>query len=264
MKRFDILTPIGILLGLTLIYIAISLGSNISVFLSLSSILITLGGSFSALLVNYQWSQILGVFKTVKKMLSSEPIDNEEIIRVFTELAKKARREGLLGLEDDIERIEDRFYQKGLRLLIDALDPEQIKEILTADIETTGLRHQINQGVFKTWGILAPAFGMIGTLIGLIQMLSKLDDPSALGPAMAVALITTLYGALLANLIFIPMAGKLELLSDQEILAKRMIMDGITAIQTGMNPRILEEKLSSYIEPNSSVNEEEGIEDEAI
>ncbi|MBZ4686945.1 MAG: chemotaxis protein MotA [Clostridia bacterium] len=262
MSKWDILTPVGIVLGLTLVFVAISLGSSVGLFFSVSSLLITVGGSFSALLVNYQWKQIVGVFKTLKKVLSTEPLDREEIITVFTDLARKARREGLLGLEDDIERLDDRFFQKGLRLMIDALDPEQINEILQADMEATAFRHKIGQGVFKTWGTLAPAFGMIGTLIGLIQMLSKLDDPSALGPSMALALITTFYGALMANLVFIPVAGKLELLSDQEILTKKMMMDGITAIQTGMNPRILEEKLRSYMDPEINSRAEEGLEND--
>lgn len=264
MKKWDILTPIGALLGFALVYIAISLGSQAGLFISIPSLLVTVGGSFSALLVNYQWEQIVGVFKTLKKAMTTEPVDKEELIALFSDLARKARREGLLGLEDDLERLDDRFFQKGLRLIIDALEPDQIKDILEADIEATAFRHEIGQRVFKTWGTLAPAFGMIGTLIGLIQMLAKLNDPNALGPSMALALITTFYGALLANLLFIPIAGKLELLSDKEILLKRMMMDGITAIQTGMNPRILEEKLQSYIEPKLTAKEEaeEGVADE--
>lgn len=264
MNKFDILTPIGIILGVSLVFIAISLGSQPRLFFSVSALLITVGGSFSALLVNYRWKEIIDVFNTLKKVLVTEPLDREEIITVFADLARKARREGLLGLEDDIQRIDDRFFQKGLRLMIDALDPEQINEILKADMEATAFRHRIGQGIFRTWGILAPAFGMIGTLIGLIQMLSKLDDPSALGPSMALALITTFYGVLMANLVFIPVAGKLELLSDNELLTKKMMMDGIAAIQTGMNPRLLEEKLRSYIEPGNKEESEEGLSNGAI
>jgi chemotaxis protein MotA len=264
LKRWDILTPLGIAIGLTLIYIAIAIGSDIRIFLSLPSFLITVGGSFSALLVNYRWKQISAVFKTLKKLTSKEITDSEEIVNVFIYLARKARRDGLLGLEDDITRLEDRFFQKGLRLAVDAIDPKHIREILVADMEATITRHQIGQGVFRTWGGLCPAFGMIGTLIGLIQMLSNLENPSTLGPSMALALITTFYGVLLANLVFIPIAGKLELLSDEEMITKRMILEGIIAIQNGMNPHILEEKLRSFIEPRSNTWEEDLIRNDAI
>ncbi|NLG33584.1 MAG: motility protein A [Syntrophomonadaceae bacterium] len=249
--KWDVLTPLGIALGFTLVFIAVSLGSSIGIFLSFSSFLVTIGGSFSALLVNYRWKQIAGVFKTLKKTITTQAISKEEIAAVFVELARKTRREGLLGLEDDLERMNDRFYKKALQLVIDALDPANIKQILEADMEATMARHEIGQGVFRTWAILCPAFGMIGTLIGLIQMLSKLDDPSALGPSMALALITTFYGALLANLVFIPIAGKLELLSEDEMLTKQLILVGVLELQAGTNPRILEEKLNSYVEPKS-------------
>lgn len=255
MGKKDFLTPIGIFLGFTLVFISIYIGSSIWLFISVSSLLVTVGGSFCGLLVNYQWSQIVGVFKTIKKTMTTEEVNAGEIISILVDLARKARREGLLGLEDDMGRINDRFFQKGLRLTVDAVEPEQIKTILETDIEATMFRHQIGQGVLKTWGELAPAFGMIGTLIGLIQMLAKLDDPSALGPAMSLALITTFYGALMANLVLIPMAGKLELISDREMLIKRMIMDGILAIQSGINPRILEERLTSYFSGKNNVDE---------
>lgn len=251
MKQLDILTPIGVALGCTLIFLSISMGSNVSIFFSISSFLIVMGGSFSALLVNYRWKEIVVVFKTLKKLMNKDAVNNEEIVEMLTDLARKSRKEGLLGLEDDVHRMDDRFYQKGLRLAIDALDPDFIKDIMETDIEATMLRHQAGQGVFRTWGALTPSFGMIGTLIGLIQMLSKLDDPSTLGPSMALALITTFYGALMANLVLLPIAGKLEVLSNEEILTKRIILDGILAIQSGINPRVLEEKLRSYIEPKA-------------
>ena len=193
-----------------------------------------------------------------------ENISNEEIIDIFANLARKARREGLLGLEDDIERLEDPFYQKGIRLMVDALDPDLIKDILETEMHYTGERHELGQRVFKTWGGLAPAFGMIGTLIGLIQMLAKLDDPSSLGPAMALALLTTFYGSLLANLILLPMAGKLELRSEQELLAKELILEGVIGIQSGMNPRILEEKLKAFIGPKLLPKKEGQLEGEAV
>jgi len=257
LQKWDILTPLGIGLGCTIIFLAISMGSSIGIFLSITSFLITVGGSFCALLVNYQWKQVCMVFKTLKKLIFLDPVDKKEMVDIFIDLARKSRKEGLLVLEGDIERLDDRFFQKGLRLVVDAVEPEHIKEILTADMQATAFRHQIGQGIFRTWGAFCPAFGMIGTLIGLIQMLSKLDDPSALGPSMALALITTFYGALLANLVFIPIAGKLELLSDEENFNKRIILDGLVAVQGGMNPRVLAEKLSSYIESENFSGKEE-------
>lgn len=250
MRKWDILTPIGVALGFALIYIAISMGSGIGLFFSLSSFFITVGGSFAALLVNYRWAQIVNVFKTLKKVMTTDPLDKEQMVKEFIDLAKKARKEGILGLEEDLEQLHDRFLQKGIRLVIDGLDPKYIEEILETDLEATAYRHQVGQGVFKKWGMLTPAFGMIGTLIGLIQMLSQLNDPSSLGPAMALALITTFYGVLLANLVLIPIAGKLELISDEEMMLKRMIISGVMGIQKGINPRILEEKLQSYIQPD--------------
>ena len=257
MQKWDILTPLGIGLGCTIIFLAISMGSNVGVFLSLSGFLITVGGSFCALMVNYKWEQVIMVFKILKKLIFSDPVNQEELTDIFIALARKSRKEGILALEDDIELLDDRFFQKGLRLVVDAIDIEHIKEILATDMHAAAFRHQISQGLFRTWGGFCPAFGMMGTLIGLIQMLSKLNDPSALGPSMALALVTTFYGVLLANLVFIPIAGKLELLSEEEYFTKQIILDGLIAIQGGMNPRILGEKLGSYLRQENGKEESE-------
>ena len=259
MKKWDILTPLGIGIGGTIVFLAIAMTGSLGIFFSVSSFMITVCGSFCALLVNYRWEQIKVVFKSLKKLVLTDPVDKEELIDIFVILARKSRKEGILALEDDIEIVNDPFFQKGLRLVIDSVELKSIEEIMETDIEATAFRHQIGQGVFRTWGTFCPAFGMIGTLIGLIQMLSKLEDPSALGPSMALALITTFYGALLANLVFIPIAGKLELLSDEETFNKRVILDGILGIQKGLNPRILEEKLSSYMRLEKYLDEEVGL-----
>ena len=264
MNRFDLLSVIGLVSGLLMITIAILMDSNIALFISIPSFFITVGGSFAALLINFNADQVFNVIKTTRHIFQTKDIDYQEIIDIFANLARKARREGLLGLEDDIERLEDPFYQKGIRLMVDALDPDLIKDILETEMHYTGERHELGQRVFKTWGGLAPAFGMIGTLIGLIQMLAKLDDPSSLGPAMALALLTTFYGSLLANLILLPMAGKLELRSEQELLAKELILEGVIGIQSGMNPRILEEKLKAFIGPKLLPKKEEQLEGEAV
>ncbi|MEW6624293.1 MAG: MotA/TolQ/ExbB proton channel family protein [Bacillota bacterium] len=249
MNRFDMMSLIGIVAGFGMVLIAILINSTLAVFVSLPGVLVTVGGSFAALLIHFNSEQVFNVLKTSRNIFKRNEIDYQGIIDIYAELARKARRQGLLGLEDDIERLEDPFYQKGIRLMVDALDPDLIKDILETDINYTRERHELGQKVFKAWGTLAPSFGMIGTLIGLIQMLTKLDDPSALGPAMALALLTTFYGALLANMLFIPMAGKLELKSEEEVLARYLMLEGVIGIQSGMNPRILEEKLKAFVGP---------------
>lgn len=161
--------------------------------------------------------------------------------------AEKARREGLLALEQDVMEINDPFLQKGIQLVVDGTDPELVRNILETKLTFLEERHQKGRGLFSTMGQLAPSFGLIGTLIGLIQMLSQLDDPTNLGSGMAVALITTLYGALLANLLFNPLAGKLRIRSLEEVLLKEVMIEGVLSIQAGENPRIVREKLNAFL-----------------
>ncbi len=254
--RLDLMTVIGILAGATIIVLGIATSGSLALFWSLPSVLITVFGSFTALLINYNFDQIKKVFLTTRRAFTTTPSDPMQLVERFSELAKKARREGLLALENEIDEETDPFFAKGVQMMVDALDPELIREIMETDINYTQKRHELGQGVFNSWAQLAPAFGMIGTLIGLIQMLSNLDDPSALGPSMAVALLTTFYGALMANLIFIPIAGKLELKSNEELLEKKIVLEGIIAIQSGMNPRILEEKLKAFLSPEAREKEQ--------
>ncbi len=249
MKRIDIMTVLGVFLGISLVTGAILMQGNIIMFLNPSAVLIAVGGSFSALLINFHLNQIKIVFKVTKQAFFEKKRDPREIIDFFNNMSQKARREGLLALEDDLEEVEDSFLKKGLQMVVDGMEPELIKEILQAENEALAERHKIGQELFRSWGALAPAFGMIGTLIGLIQMLSDLDDPDAIGPGMAVALLTTFYGALLANLVLIPIAGKLSIRSNEEIQERETMLEGIIAIQEGMNPRVLEDKLKAFIPP---------------
>ncbi|MGI6552521.1 MAG: motility protein A [Clostridia bacterium] len=249
MRKADLMTIFGIIAGTFLIVFSIAQGGHAGMFWNLPSVMITVGGSTAALLIHYDIQQVKNVLKTTKQAFTTQLMDPRELIAMFSELARKARREGLLALEDDMDRLDDPFFQKGVQMMVDALDPELIRDILETDIEYMRQRHETGAGVFRTWGALSPAFGMIGTLIGLIQMLAHLEDPSSLGPGMSVALITTFYGAIMANLVFIPLAGKLELRSQEEVLLKSIILEGIISIQSGMNPRILEEKLKSFLPP---------------
>lgn len=250
MRKLDSTTVIGLICGIVAIVTALFLGGNLSLFWNPLSVLITVVGSFSAVLINFGSEQIKNVFQVTKQAFFTQPLEPEELITLFGNLARKARREGLLALEDDIKNLDDSFYQKGVQMMVDAIEPEMIREVLEIEIECTSRRHELGQRFYRNWAALAPAFGMVGTLIGLIQMLARLEDPSALGPGMAVALVTTFYGAIMANLIFNPLAGKLALRSEQEIFWREMMLEAIIGIQSGVNPRILEERLRSFLAPS--------------
>lgn len=248
-KKMDILTILGICSGLFLVLWAILSKGSLAIFFDPASLMITVGGSFSALLIRFQLEQVKLVIGVTKNAFLTEVASINDIISTFVHLGQKARREGILSLEDDIHEMSDPFTKKGMQMVVDGLAPEVIKEIMYTEIDSLEARHRLGQELFKFWGALAPAFGMIGTLIGLILMLVNLDDPAAIGPGMAVALLTTFYGALMANLVFIPIAGKLGMRTEAEMSAKEAIIEGVLSIQAGVNPRILQEKLKAYLSP---------------
>lgn len=235
-----------------MIYTAIVLsGGTVDLFWDVGSVLIVLGGTIAATLVHFKPSQVAAVFQMAKVALFRANRSPAEAIQLLVHFAAKARREGLLALEEEAENLDDPFLQKGIRLVVDGTDPETVRQIL--DIEVTFLeeRHQNGQQVFEYMGQVSPAFGMAGTLIGLIIMLEHLDEPSKIGPAMAVALITTFYGVLLANLVFVPIAGKLRVKSAEEVLLREVMIEGVLSIQAGENPHIVEQKLESFLAPGS-------------
>jgi chemotaxis protein MotA len=248
-KRFDILTIAGVVFGLGLVLWGILMDGKLGAFFNLPGLMITLGGSFGAMLINFQMEQVRQVVKITMQVLFDKKQEVSSLGNLFVKLAQKARREGLLALEDELEEIEEPFLRNGLQMVIDGFEPDSIRDIMETEINTLIQRHRIGQNLYRTWGTLAPAFGMIGTLIGLVQMLSALDNPDAIGPGMAVALLTTFYGVLLANLIFNPIAGKLEIRSEMEVSCKEAIIDAVLALQAGVNPRILQEKLKAYLPP---------------
>ncbi|MFU0823743.1 motility protein A [Clostridium sp.] len=250
MKRQDMLTLVGLLAGSGLmVYGMLSGGGTFKMFYDLPSIAITVGGSFSALLINYPLNEFKRMVKVLIQSFKDSSMDALSIISEFGELSKKARREGLLSLEDDIDNIEDEFLKKGLQMVVDGIEPETIREILELEISEMEKRHKDGSDMLRSWAAYAPAFGMLGTLIGLIQMLANLNDPSSLGPGMGKALITTYYGSLIANLVMNPMASNLNYKSGRETTAREMMLEGVLAIQSGVNPRIVEEKLVSYLNP---------------
>lgn len=249
MKKMDFLTIVGIVAGLSLVLTAIVSRGSLGIFYDPASLMITIGGSFSALLIRFQMEQIRMVLTVTKNAFFTEVAGVGDIITQFVGLGQKARREGLLSLEEDIEDMTDPFMQKGMQMVVDGMDSSMIKDIMYIELDSLESRHRLGRDMFKFWGALAPSFGMVGTLIGLILMLVNLDDVEKIGPGMAVALLTTFYGALLANLVFIPIAGKLEMRSEAEVAVKEAVMEGVLSIQAGMNPRILQEKMKAFMSP---------------
>lgn len=245
----DLATILGIVLSFGLVVAAIMSGSSLFIFIDGASMAIVFGGTIGALLVNYPLGRVLAVLGIIKKTLFAKQQSPTAIIEQFMDYANRARREGILSLEPIIKEIDDAYLRKGLQLTVDGLEPQAIQDILETEISNIEGRHENGQEIIKALGEYAPALGMIGTVIGLVQMLQTMSDPSSIGPAMAVALITTFYGAVLANLVFNPMAGKLKSRSKDEVLIKEMQMEGILAISKGENPRIIQEKLSSFQPP---------------
>lgn len=250
----DIATFIGIIASFMLIISAIMMGSGLSAFVNVPSILIVMGGTLCATMINYPLRDVIKTFKVVQKAFFAKNLTFGEIITNFVNYASKARKEGILALEATLPEIQDDFLKKGLQLTIDGLEPQSITDILETEIAFIEDRHRLGADMFQSMGTFAPAFGMIGTLIGLVQMLQSMDDPSTIGPSMAVALITTFYGAVMANVIFLPIAGKLKTRSKEESLIKEMIHHGIISLSRGDNPRILEQKLHSFLPPNLRVS----------
>ena len=245
----DIATILGMVVGFGLVIAAVIMGGGASWFVNLPSAMIVLGGTFGAVLINYPMSDMFGVAKVAKNVFFQQKLKTEKMIEMLLDLSKIARRDGILALEDKVEDIKDPFFAKGLTLMIDGVEPSILSRILDTELEYISERHRLGSEIFTTMGNFAPAMGMVGTLIGLIKMLVQMDDPSAIGPAMAVALVTTFYGVILANLIFLPAAGKLKTRSNSEIMQKQLMISGILSIQSGDNPRVLEDKLHSFIAP---------------
>jgi chemotaxis protein MotA len=245
----DIATVLGILSATGLVLGAIFMGSGLNVFINIPSLCIVVGGTIGVTLVAYPLKDFLSVIKVVQKAIFTRNISATELISKFTDFANKTRKEGILALESEIKELKDEFFKKGVQLSIDGLEPQQIQNILDTEIEFVRDRHKLGADIFTSMGTFAPAMGMIGTLIGLVQMLQSMDDPSTIGPAMAVALLTTFYGSLMANICCMPIAGKLKTRSKEEMLTKEMTIQGIISLSNGDNPRILEQKLLAFLPP---------------
>ncbi len=246
----DIGTLVGLIIAWVLVFAAIVMGGSPIVYINIPSLLITVGGAIAAAMIHYPLPTVLAIGKFMGKALKASDVDFLALFSKMSDMAARARRDGLLALEDDIEKMTDLFMKKGFQMAVDGNATEIIRAVMDEDIGSMMQRHINGAGIFKALGTYAPAFGMIGTLIGLVAMLQNMSDPSQLGAGMAVALLTTLYGAMVANMIALPIAGKLEQKSAEEVSLKNMVIVGVIAIQEGNSPRIVEEKLRSYLPPN--------------
>lgn len=245
----DIATVIGLILGFAVIVVAIAMGSGAIVFVHVPSMCIVVGGMLCAVMIHFSMKQFLGIFTVVKKTFTTKVRNPNEIIRQMVNYAAISRRDGALALEEQMRKTDDGFMIKGLQMLVDGQEEETIRSMMDLEIQYLQERHAGGKKILEFMGASAPAFGMIGTLIGLVQMLQNLSSPDQIGAGMAVALITTFYGALLANLVFIPLAGKLGIYSKAETLAMEMTVEGICTISRGENPTVVREKMQTFISP---------------
>ena len=238
----DIATIAGIISGIVFIITSILLAGRLALFFDLASIMIVFGGVVAALLIAYPMPKFLEGLKTIKHAFGNVNLDPKTLIEQINELALAARKEGLLALEEMAHNLSDPFLQKGILLIVDGTDPELVRNILETELIFIETRHKDNQGFWGMIADLGPAWGMIGTLVGLIAMLDSLTDPTTIGPKMAVALVTTFYGSIIANFFATPIANKLKMKSNAEILLKQVMIEGLLSIQAGENPRVIEEK----------------------
>ena len=258
----DLASVVGLVLcGVLIVFGIINSGGSVAAmgnFVDVPSILITIGGSFSCMMASYQMSDFFAGLKSIKLIFKVPTINTPEMIKKIIELSNVARKEGLLSLEEAAADLNDDFLKKGILLIVDGTDPELVRAIMETELVSVESRHKAKIGFWDGLGAMGPAWGMIGTLIGLVNMLQAMDDPSALGPNMAVALITTLYGSLLANWLCAPVSSKLKENNGQEVMLKEIMIEGLLSIQAGENPRVIEEKLKSFLAPQDRETQNEG------
>lgn len=250
----DIASLAGIILGVAMVIFGIFSSGGIAAFgnfIDPASILITIGGSISSVLTAHKLPDFINGFKGISLPFQDKVVDPAQVIRQIIELSNVGRKEGLLALEEAANNIEDEFLKKGIMLVVDGTDPELVRGILETDLYCLQDRHGKVIGFWEKWAEMGPAWGMIGTLIGLVNMLKTLDDPSSIGPNMAVALLTTLYGSLIANWLCIPVSYKLKANDAIEVVMREITIEGLLSIQAGENPRVIEEKLKSFLSPSA-------------
>lgn len=243
----DIATIIGVVSAFGLVLMAI--GGGIGSFINAPSVLIVVGGTIGATLIAYPLKDVMGVVGVVKNAFFNKEYKESDTISMLVDFASKARKDGILALENETKDLEDLFLTRGIQLAVDGQEPEAIENILCTEIDAIKKRHKLGADVLATMGTISPAMGLIGTLIGLVQMLQNMSDPSSIGPSMAVALLTTFYGAVMANILFNPLASKLRTKSTNEMNVKELILEGVLSIVAGDNPRIVEQRLHAFLQP---------------
>ena len=243
----DIATIIGLIMGIGLVLGSIAMGGGLMPFVNIPSMMITIGGSIAALLINFPLANVLGVFSVVAKCFMVKLPTTQETIEKFRDLATVARRDGLLALENQLGEVDDEFMKRGLEMVIGGTSKEDLQNVMETEISYIEQRHTSGKKIVEAMAAAAPAFGMIGTLIGLVQMLRTLDDPSQIGVGMATALLTTFYGAVIANLFCIPLAGKLEARSQEEVMIRDLMLSGLISLSEGHPPRSIEERLQAFL-----------------
>ena len=249
----DIASLAGVLLCLVMllygIYSAAGLENLVKEYVDLPSAIITFGGSIFATLASVSLDDFIGGLKSFTLIFKAPALNTAEMIGKIIDLSNVARKEGLLSLEEAAADMDEPFLKKGVLLIVDGTDPDLVRAIMETELVSIEGRHKTRIGFWETWASMGPAWGMIGTLVGLVDMLYHMSDSAALGPAMAVALITTLYGSLLANWICTPVAAKLKADNEGEMMLKEVMIEGLLSIQAGENPRVIEEKLKSFLAP---------------
>ncbi len=248
----DLASLLGIVICLGLVIFGIVAGNGFGVivnFLDLNSALITFGGALCSVMASNTMQDFVGGLKSIALIFKDQALNTPEVIKKIIDLSNVARKEGLLSLEEAAGDLDDQFLKKGIMLVVDGTDPELVRGVMETEMISIDDRHKKKINFWSDLGAMGPAWGMIGTLVGLVNMLQAMDDPGAIGPAMAVALITTLYGSLLANWICTPTSNKLKVKNEQEMMAKQIVIEGLLSIQAGENPRVIEEKLKSFLSP---------------
>lgn len=246
----DLATVIGFVSGTILLCWAMFASEPFDTFFDAQSFTIVIGGTIATMFITFPLAKVLSVSRVVKNAFFADQQSPRKLIEDLVKYAEIARRDGILSLENMTDSIQDQFIVKGIQMAVDGTDPELIQQILDGELDSLSDRHADGRFLFETMGKYGPAFGMIGTIVGLIIMLNHMEDASKIGSGMAVALITTLYGAISANFVFLPIADKLKLRSKEEMLMKQIIIKGVMSIQSGDNPRIVEQKLKTFLPPS--------------
>ena len=250
----DLASLLGIIIGVVMTVIGIYTSGGLASFanfVDIPSVFITIGGSIGSVMTMHKMPDFINGFKSISLPFQEKVMDPGAVIHQIIELSNIGRKEGLLALEEAANNIEDDFLKKGIMLVVDGTDPELVRGILETDLVCLEERHGKVIGFWEKWAEQGPAWGMIGTLIGLVNMLKQLSDPDSIGPQMAVALLTTLYGSLLANWLCSPIANKLKANNSQEVIMREITIEGLLSIQAGENPRVIEEKLKSFLAPSA-------------